>query len=110
MFEIYCKDLNRYPFENIPIEVHPVLKENKHRPIKEVELDEPPTHPILTFFKWLFFFFFIVFLIIGIVLLILMILNKGKGKDDKTKSKEPKISMHKKIMLTLCNERNINAI
>ena len=71
-----------YNFENIPIEVHPVLKENKHRPIKEVELDEPPTHPILTFFKWLFFFFFIVFLIIGIVLLILMILNKGKGKDD----------------------------
>ena len=36
--------------------------------------------------------------------------GSGKGGAGETSPKRPRIGMHKKIMLTLCNERGINAI
>ena len=68
-----------YDFQNVPIEVHPVLKEVEKRPIKKVEEVHNNNHGFLKFLMWFFFILFLICLIVGIVLLVMMFLNKKKG-------------------------------
>jgi len=72
-----------YPFDKIPVELHPIRKETGKRPVQEVETTHSEgNHWFLTFLIWLCFILFLIFLIAAIVLSVLEFIAMKKKSDN----------------------------